>query len=319
MTSTPRTSGTVSGTVWDGPSHSYLQVALAAIATVAAWLIGNERRYQAAVRRDRRRAAAREAMYRWVGRLYGDEQSAWLADNERRYRSSLRRDWRREAAREAMYAESRRVYGRGDDGHHLVQRVREAHRAELARTKQARKQMAAVVRKVEAKRAQDTIDLLYRRGQIDGRQQLAGLSYRQWWNDCGGSIPCTLDQSRVGSGSADGPTMAQLLAAERLREAARILGLMDERIVRLVVVEGYTIDDVARMVFGQDGQVKRADALHAGQRLRLALEALAAHWFPQGRGLMRGEEVNRSEQTVQSGVVEPARVVHATERRIHVG
>ncbi|TXL72546.1 hypothetical protein FHP25_24945 [Vineibacter terrae] len=263
----------------------------------------------------------RDAMYRWIRRLYGDDHESWLASNARRYRAALARAQRREAEREAMYAEIRRVYGRGDDGAHLVQRVVDARRAELARTKQTRKQMAAAVCKVEAKRAQDTIDLLHRRGQIDGRQQLAGLSYRQWWNDCGGSMPCALDQSRIGSGSADGrsPTMAQLLAAERLRDAARILGLMDERIVRLVVVEGHTIEDVARMLFGHDGQVKRADALHAGQRLRLALDALAEHWFPRGRGFMRGDEVDRSEQTVQPGVVEPARVVHATARRIHVG
>jgi hypothetical protein len=85
------------------------------------------------------------------------------------------------------------------------------------------------------------------------------------------------------------------------------------------VVEGHTIEDVARLLFGDDGKVKRADALHAGQRLRLALEALAEHWFPQGRGVLRGDKGDRSGQSVRAGVVEPARVAHATIRRVHIG
>lgn len=274
--------------------------------------------YLRSLRQHRRREAARDAMYRWIGRLYGDEQRAWLANNEHWYRASLRRERRRQAARDAMYAEIHRVYGRGDDGAHLVKRVLDAHRAELVRTKQARKQMAATVRKVEAKRAQDTIDLLYRRGQIDGRQQWAGLSYRQWWNDCGGSMPCTLDQSRVGRGAVHGPspTMAQMLAAERLRDAAHILGIRDERIVRLIVVEGHTIEDVAFAMFGRDA-TKDRKVRHIGERLRLALESLADHWYPSARESTRGQSASRQEQVIEAGVVEPARVAHATGRRVH--
>lgn len=138
-------------------------------------------------------------------------------------------------------------------------------------------------RKVEATRTVDTIAMLYRRGQIGGRQHRAAEAYREASEICGGSIPCTLDQSRVGgTAGPSSPTEAQLRAAGVLSDAARVLGLLDAKVVSLIAVEGYSIEETAAHIFGvaPGGKAKRADAEHVGRRLRIALEALADTWWP---------------------------------------
>lgn len=310
-------SGTVCGTVpFHRSSAAGLHHMAQQLGLVAAWLVDSERRYRASQRLDNRRQVARTRMNRWVHRLFNADGAAeWTRENGRRYRASLRRDQRRERAREAMYAAIRTFDWRLDD---VIERERS--KAAIKATKVARKQMQQVQRAIIGKRERDTLDLLYRRRQIDGRQQHAGLAYRQWWNECGGSMPCTLDQSRARGGTpgSSSPTMTQLLAAERLRQASVRLGRRDERVVYLVVVEGHTIEDVAAMHFGNGGKAKATDVRHTGQRLRLALEDLADVWLPtrRGNGEIRGSDA-RDEQTVQPGVVEPARVAHASSRRLH--
>ncbi|HEX2892270.1 hypothetical protein [Vineibacter terrae] len=238
----------------------------------------------------------------------------------RRYSAALARAQRREAEREAMYTEIRRVYGRGDDGAYLVQRVIDARRADARQAKAAVKVKAAAARAIDGRRTRDTIDMLYRRGQIDARQQLAALAYRQWWHDCYGSVPCALDPTRVRSGDvgSGSPTMAQLLGAEKMRQASSVLGSRDAGIVRAVVVDGNSIEEVAGSLFGQGKKAKMSDVRHTGQRLRLALEDLADVWSPQRRTGMRGNGGPRDEQSVRAGMVEPARVSHASLRGVRI-
>lgn len=149
--------------------------------------------------------------------------------------------------------------------------------------------------KTEATRTVDTITLLSRRGQIDARQYKAADAYRHAAEVCGGGIPCALDQSTVRTGGNHSPTEAQMRAAGLLSDASRILGLLDGRIVSMVAVEGYSIEQVTLHILGpapcgcdkEPGQrcdcprkARRGDAEHVGRRLRLALETLADAWWP---------------------------------------
>ncbi|HSH41620.1 MAG TPA: hypothetical protein VK973_05770 [Arenicellales bacterium] len=155
--------------------------------------------------------------------------------------------------------------------------------------------------KVEATRTVDTVTLLYRRGQIDARQYKAADAYRHAAEICGGGIPCALDQSTVRTGGNHSPTEAQMRAAGVLSDASRILGLLDGRIVSLVAVEGYSIEQVTLHILGPapcgcdadtdrrcgcPRKARRSDAEHVGRRLRLALETLADTWWP-ARGQRR--------------------------------
>lgn len=137
-------------------------------------------------------------------------------------------------------------------------------------------------RSCRATRTVDTITLLYRRGQIDAPQYRAADTYRHAAEICGGGLRCALDQSVVRGNSDYSPTEAQLRAAGVLSDASRILGMIDGRIVTMIVVDGYTIEQCAAGFFGvaPGGKPKRSDSEHIGRRLRLALETLADSWWP---------------------------------------
>lgn len=169
----------------------------------------------------------------------------------------------------------------------------------------------------------DTIDMLYRRRQIDGRQRQAACEYRDVAERCGGGIPCPLDASRVRSGGhIPSPTEAQLVAAQTLAEASRILGHLDNQLVLCVACHGMGIEEAAGQVLGRsrDGRVSRDDALHAGRRLRTALTVLADFWWPVGKRAIRGVQFFDAESDMrpaQDGTIEPGNVVHATRYRTY--
>lgn len=134
----------------------------------------------------------------------------------------------------------------------------------------------------ETVRMVDTITLLHRRRQIDDRQLRAAELYRDAALLCAGRIPCLLTRQPGRTRTDYSPTEAQMHAAEVLMQAGRILGHLDGQIVAFVAVEGYSIDQCAMRLFGGagTGKANRGDAEHVGRRLRLALQALAAAWWP---------------------------------------
>lgn len=139
----------------------------------------------------------------------------------------------------------------------------------------------------ETVRIVDTITLLHRRKQIDDRQLRAAEAYRDAAARCTAGIPSLLTrqprQSMQQQFRDCSPTEGQLLAAERLRQARAFLGQLDGQIVSLVAVAGHSIDECTASLFGtaDTGKANRADAEHVGRRLRLALQTLAAAWWPE--------------------------------------
>lgn len=139
----------------------------------------------------------------------------------------------------------------------------------------------------ETVRMVDTIVLLHRRKQIDDRQLRAAEVYRDAAAMCSGRIPSLLTRQPRRSGQRQfqdcSPTEKQLWAAERLRQAQAFLGRLDGQIVASVAVAGHSIDECAACLFGttDSGKANRADAEHVGRRLRLALQTLAAAWWPE--------------------------------------
>lgn len=123
-----------------------------------------------------------------------------------------------------------------------------------------------------------------RNGTARAWQRLAAEAYRDAASLCEGRIPSLLTRlpgrPRVGPCS---PTETQLSAAQLLAQASALLGAMDAYIVRLVAVAGFSIKECTAHLFGADqtGRPRRSDAEHVGRRLRLALEALAAAWWPE--------------------------------------
>lgn len=174
--------------------------------------------------------------------------------------------------------------------------------------------------RVGVERFVDTVEMLYRRRQIDARQYQAAETYREAMEKVESGIPCTLDTSRVrGGGIATSPTEAQLWAAALLGEAERILGKIDGRIVSLVV-SGSGLREVAVKMFGLNGaQVTEPDWKHAGRRLREALTVLADTWWPQppsGRIRVVRDDTPMADAGDRAGVIEAGRVAHASRGRV---
>lgn len=162
----------------------------------------------------------------------------------------------------------------------------------------------------------DTVMLLYRQGRIDARQRAAADDYLLYTQQCQGSIPCALDQSRVrGGGGIAVPSETQLRAAQKLAEASRVLGMIDSALVSLVVVEGHTVQGAARRMYG--GKAGQRLVLHVGRRLSDALAALADHWYPPHRARLAGRRYVETDDHAHGDVVEPGRVAHATARRVY--
>lgn len=136
------------------------------------------------------------------------------------------------------------------------------------------------------RRIVDTVDLMYRRGQIDNRQRAAAAIYLEAAERIGSGMGSSLDDERVrasGSPGRGSPTDAEMMAARRLAEAARLLGKIDGAIVATVVGQGLEVRETAARLFGRGtGSSTRRMADHVGLRLRLALDMLADQWVDRG-------------------------------------
>lgn len=136
----------------------------------------------------------------------------------------------------------------------------------------------------EAQRIVDVVELMYRRRQVDARQRAAAAMYLEALERIGGGMGSVLGQDGSGGGAAAcSPTEAELRAARRLAEAARLLGQIDGRIVAEVVGHGHEVKAVAARLFGRGaGRPTPQMVRHVGMRLRLALDVLADAWVARG-------------------------------------
>lgn len=179
----------------------------------------------------------------------------------------------------------------------------------------------------------DTIDVMFKRKQLDGRQHWAAGVYQRAFDRVNGGAPGSLSRALSGGvGSAPGSRMpgdAVMEAAQRLAEAARVLGLIDGRVVALIVGQGHTIEEAAAVMAGRGAKPSTRDTEHVGRRLRDGLTALADAWgFPRDKGrrnveAMRApvdhEQVAAFLSQVADGTrqIEAGRVAHVTSGGVY--
>jgi hypothetical protein len=166
-------------------------------------------------------------------------------------------------------------------------------------------------------RVLDSVEQMFRSGQIDGRQRAAAERMRAAAALLSGSIPCALDVTRIaGAGGPTSPTEAQFAAGRVLASARKNLGKIDYGVVGMVCCDGHSIAEVAAFVFCKAGgkpSARQTD--HIGQRLRMALDALAEGWYPAPKARIRAQGVDASVFAANEGesyAIERGRVVHAT-------
>lgn len=166
----------------------------------------------------------------------------------------------------------------------------------------------------------DTVDMLYRRRQIDARQRQAADMFKNAHDAMIAGIPCALDQSRVGGGSAHSPAPGEtaLWGAETMAEASRVLGLLDGAILHMVLGNGMTIEEAAARIHGADarGRAGERDAKHVGRRLREALTMLADEWYPVRKGHMVRSGELAGIVAGPAGLIEQGRWAHAGGGRV---
>lgn len=139
----------------------------------------------------------------------------------------------------------------------------------------------------------DTVFAMRRRRQIDEPSWLAAETYRKAYDLVGASqLGGVMDFDRARGGRpGGGHSEAELIAAGTLNEASKALGLIDGRVVELVVGCNWNIAEAARALFGPDAKTDRAcreDCEHLGKRLRMGLEILSELWHPAPKPRLRG-------------------------------
>lgn len=133
----------------------------------------------------------------------------------------------------------------------------------------------------------DTIAAMHARKQITDREFQAATWYRTAYEiNAGAGVRSTLDNSLMVTMTPGprSPTERTLNAAEKLNEAARLLGPRDNRVVELIVGMGLSVDQAARKVYPR---ASRSDREAVGRKLREGLETLADAWLPAGGGRPR--------------------------------
>lgn len=170
----------------------------------------------------------------------------------------------------------------------------------------------------EVERVVDTVDLMYRAGQIDGREYQAACRYRDDVEMLFSGYRCPLDQTVVGGGGIASPTMAQVEAAARLVQAAQLLGMIDGCVVMMVAGEGLTARQAAEKMLGGHLPSER-EVLDVGRRLRQALQLLAGVWFPlKDHGEITGlRRFDPKAMDTRLGEVVRGTFVHATRSNIY--
>lgn len=165
----------------------------------------------------------------------------------------------------------------------------------------------------EVDRVVDTVTAMWKRKQLSRRQWLAADKYRDAWDAMNTGSPCALDMERMGGGSGGGsPTDEQMWGAGMVASAERTLGVIDGRIVRLVVGEGRTVAEAAEAICGLPPS--RAILEHYGRRFRDGLDVLASMWIKdQGGREIRGTGKGLKFDPALAGTDEAAvgKVAHA--------
>lgn len=151
----------------------------------------------------------------------------------------------------------------------------------------------------------DTVFAMRRRRQIDEPSWLAAETYRKAYDCVGARIGGVMDFDRVrGGGTGACYSQMELEAAETLSEAAKLLGMIDGRVVELIVGCNWTVAEAAdhlnctegrlasaiaaHVALKQTGRAKRRDCEIAGERLRMGLRVLAEAWHPAPQPKLRG-------------------------------
>lgn len=149
-----------------------------------------------------------------------------------------------------------------------------------ARTKLASVPSPTVPGAVErVERTIETIEAMRWRKQIDAHQFRAAERVRNAHLVLHGSPGGAMDFTRTRGGGKPGapPPLTHLEAAETLRTLRTGLYREDYPVVRLVVIEGHTIEQAADMIVGSKASRTQREA--AGRSLRAALRRLADLWW----------------------------------------
>lgn len=173
-------------------------------------------------------------------------------------------------------------------------------------------------------RVVDTVDVMFRRRQLDAQQKRAADTYRDAFDALTASMGGSMDFDRVRGGSSPGapPAPTALLAADTVAQAHKILGAMDSAIIEMIVGRGYSIEQcAARTTAGVKKAPSDRDTEYVGKRLRDALTTLADEWHPVGgrRSPMRSfiEDGAKPVSSAPSGTrVMDVRVAHASETKV---
>lgn len=174
----------------------------------------------------------------------------------------------------------------------------------------------------ELSAAVDTVQALYRRRQLSERAWLAVEDYRRAYDTIAARLGGAMDFERVRGGGMAGYSDRELAASEKLNHAAKVLGMIDGRVVDLIVGQNRSLEEVARMICGPDEKTDRAGGRacnHIGRRLRESLELLADHWHrPRRQGIVSYRDPDAKPEGGKAGAREiEVNRVHATSSKIH--
>ncbi|SHF04763.1 hypothetical protein SAMN02745157_1513 [Kaistia soli DSM 19436] len=155
-------------------------------------------------------------------------------------------------------------------------------------------------------RVVDAVTAMHARRQIDDRQLRAAEVYRAAYDVAASAGGGTMGE-RSGGATRTTLSEAKIAAGETLNDAARLLGVEDGRIVRLVVGEGHSIAEVAGS--GAPEIARRV----AGERLRKGLDTLADAWHIADKAAGGGSGRTRSKMA-EGARPEPSGVTGKIER-----
>jgi hypothetical protein len=128
----------------------------------------------------------------------------------------------------------------------------------------------------------DPLARLHSHRQIDEAQYRAGRAFQR---DCEiaerGARAVDLTRERVDGGKLAEPVSErQLRARKRLIELERVLGRTMHRVTHAVLVDGLSMEALAKALFNREGEVA---AKYCGQLFRDALDVLAGEYGLAGR------------------------------------
>lgn len=175
-----------------------------------------------------------------------------------------------------------------------------------------------------------TIDLMARSHQLSEDEARAAEIYRHAYETAAGA-GLSVDLDRPCGGIPGGPQAAPeaMLASERLRQACNKLYRKHYLVVALVVGQGHSLEECARMLVNDlrfDDQWRRITSpagrkRELGRRLREALAELAELWVKSSRssrqdsGRITGYAPEERGESIAPTVMQ-GKYVHATARRI---